>query len=306
MILALRDTSSPFNPDTCIRYEGASTANFIFLVLITIGIFISYVPQYHRIYVKKTSEGLSTNFLLLGSCSSIFTLTNIVLISSTARTCCRRGLLTPFNCINSQLNLIQIGLQCICAIMILVLVLLLTRNSIKQDKVEYKANVKVGQFVLLHGIASIIQIMVGFLTNDGILVTIANINGLLSTLLTIIKYVPQIITTYHLKHPGTLSIGMMCIQTPGGAIFAITLYFTKGSHWSSYISYFVAFILQGILLTMCFYYEYFKGDGVQAEIAERRHMENIISDNMREESPVPTEINNENETNNENDGLLRK
>ena len=50
----------------------------------------------------------------------------------------------------------------------------------------------------------------------------------MSALLTVIKYVPQIYTTFRLKHPGTLSIGMMCIQTPGGFVFTATLFFTKG------------------------------------------------------------------------------
>lgn len=164
--------------------------------------------------------------------------------------------------------------------MILVLVLLLTRNSLKQDPHEYQNNVTVGKFVMAHAIASIIELVIGFSTNDKILVSIANINGLLSTLLTFIKYVPQIFTTYRLKHPGTLSIGMMCIQTPGGAIFTATLFFTKGSHWSSWISYFFAFILQGILLSMCIYYEYFKG----AEEIERRQVERIVEENLEEEN----------------------
>ncbi|EGV61850.1 hypothetical protein PSN45_000539 [Yamadazyma tenuis] len=269
--------------NTCEKYQGASVSNFVFSILITLGIFLSYVPQYHRIYAKRTSEGLSTKFLLLGSCSSIFTFTNIILISSTARSCCRAGALSTFNCINSQLNLVQIGLQCICAIMILVLVLVLTRDSIKQDKAEYRENAKVGKFVMAHFLASIVQIIVAFLSNDGVLVTIANLNGLMSTTLTVIKYVPQIYTTYRLKHPGTLSVGMMCIQTPGGALFTATLFFTKGSHWSSWISYFVAFILQGILLSMCLYFEYFRQGGLNADTLERLQVEQIMETNMREE-----------------------
>lgn len=268
--------------EICSRYEGASVTNFVFLVMITVGIFVSYLPQYHRIYVKRTSEGLSTNFLLLGSCSSIFTATNIILISSTARSCCRGGYLTAFNCLNSQLNLIQISLQSVCAIMILVLVLILTQNSIKQDPHEYAKNFRVGKFVLAHGVISLIEIIVGFSTNDRILVSIANVNGLMSTLLIFIKYVPQIHTTYKLKHPGTLSVGMMCIQTPGGAIFTATLFFTKGSHWSSWISYVFGVLLQGTLLSMCLYYEYFKGG---AKEAERREVERIVEENLHEADP---------------------
>lgn len=268
------------DPETCLRYQGATVVNFVFSLLITLGIFVSYLPQYKRIRQKRTSEGLSTQFLFLGSCSSIFTITNILLVSSTARQCCRTGQLNKFSCISSQLNLLQISTQCVCAIMILVFVLSWTRNSIKQDKQEYVRNVQVGKLVLAHMIISIIEIVVGFLSNNNVLLTIANANGLLSTLLTIIKYVPQILTTYHLKHPGTLSIGMMCIQTPGGMVFAANLLFSKGSHWSSWVSYVVAATLQGILLGMCLYYEYFNPNNVDTETSERLNVERIIEANL--------------------------
>ncbi|KAK6456136.1 mannosyltransferase [Scheffersomyces xylosifermentans] len=269
--------------DSCSVFEGASTVNLIFSILITFGIVISYLPQYHRIYVKRTSEGLSTNFLLLGSCSSIFTLTNIILVSSKARYCCSSGALNTFNCINSQLNLIQIGLQCTCAILILVFVLILTKDSLKQDKHEYGRIVTVAKFVSLHGIVSLVQIVVGLWSSKSVLYSIASINGLLSTLLTVIKYVPQIYTTYLLKHPGTLSIGMMCIQTPGGFVFTATLFFTKGSHWSSWVSYLVAASLQGLLLILCIYYEYFHNKGMDAELSERAAVERIIAENLHEQ-----------------------
>jgi len=269
---------------SCSQFEGASTVNLVFLILITFGIILSYVPQYHRIYIKRSSEGLSRQFLFLGSCSSIFTFTNIILISTNARNCCYSGQLSPFNCINSLLNLIQIGVQCTCATLILVLVLILTKGSIKQDKIEYEKIVFVGKLVFLHVVASVVQIIIGLNGSTRLLYSIANVNGLLSTLLTIIKYVPQIYTTYHLKHPGTLSIGMMCIQTPGGFIFTATLFFTKGSHWSSWVSYLVAACLQGLLLSLCIYYEYFQNHGITAELAERQEIERIIAENERESS----------------------
>lgn len=264
----------------CSVYEGASVLNLVVSILITVGIFVSYLPQYFRIHHKRTSEGLSVNFLLLGSCSLLFTLTNIVLISSRARYCCRIGALTMFNCINSQLNLIQIGLQCICAIMILVLVLLLTKGSVAQDKEEYAKITRVGRFVVFHAALSLLQIVVGLSAGRPVLLAIAQFNGVMSTILTVIKYVPQIHTTYHLKHPGTLSIGMMCIQTPGGFIFTATLFFTKGSHWSSWMSYFTAATLQGTLLALCIYYEYFSG----YRNSERETVARIVDENLHEES----------------------
>lgn len=265
--------------DFCSIYEGASPSMFTLSVLITFGIFISYLPQYRRIMQKKTSEGLSVNFLLLGSCSSIFTFTNIILISSRARYCCRVGALTFFNCINSQINLFQIGLQSTCAILILVLVILWTRDSVKQDREEFLRIVNVSKLVAAHGVLSVLQIVIAFATNRSVLLALAQFNGLMSTGLTIIKYVPQILMTYKLKHPGTLSIGMMCIQTPGGFIFTASLFFTKNSHWSSWLSYFVAAMLQGTLLTLCIYYEYF----TDYQLVEDALVESIVEDNIREE-----------------------
>lgn len=259
----------------CKAYEDASVSMFSIAVLITVGIFISYLPQYRRIMQKETSEGLSTNFLLLGSCSLIFTFTNIILISSRARYCCRIGALTLFNCLNSQISLFQIGLQSVCAILILVFVILWTRNSVKQDKDEYVRIVRVAKIVVAHGIISIIQIVVAFVSTRLVLLLLAQFNGLMSTALTIIKYVPQILETYRLKHPGTLSIGMMCIQTPGGFVFALSLMFAKNNHWSSWISYFVAAMLQGTLLILCIYYEYY----TDYKAIEDAVVESIVEEN---------------------------
>lgn len=266
-----RDIEEPEN--FCSVYDGASVANFVLSILITAGIFISYLPQYHRIWRKRTSEGLLVSFLFLGSCSLIFTFTNIILISSRARYCCRVGALLFFNCLNSQLNLIQIGLQCTCAVMILGLVLLWTRNSIRQDKAEFGRIVRVGQLVAVHALLSLVQIGFAFGTHRRVLLKIAQFNGVMLTLLTVIKYVPQIFTTYRLKHPGTLSVGMMCIQTPGGFIFTATLFFTKGLNWSLWMSYFVAALLQGTLLCLCIYYVYF---GTNLEV----QVEHIVEENM--------------------------
>ncbi|KAG5416691.1 hypothetical protein I9W82_005655 [Candida metapsilosis] len=126
----------------------------------------------------------------------------------------------------------------------------------------------------------IFSIIIGYLTTTTVLFSIANVNGLLSAALTVVKYVPQIYTTYTLKHPGTLSIGMMCIQTPGGFVFAATLIFTKGSHWSSWVSYLVAACLQGTLLSLCIYYEYIVGNNTAEEL-EREEVERIEEENRQ-------------------------
>lgn len=265
-----------FEADSCAVFRDASPASFAFSVAITFGIFISYLPQYWRIYRLRTSEGLSVKFLLLGSACLVFTLTNIILVSADARECCRSGALTLFDCASSQTNAVQIGIQCTCALLILIAVLVWTRRAPAQDPAEYSRLITVGHVVIIHGILSLIQVFVALLYSKRVRYSIATVNGVLSTILTVVKYVPQIATTYSLKHAGTLSVNMMFIQTPGGMIFTATLFATKGSHWSSWIGYAVALILQGTLLALCVYYTYFE-PGAPEPLLEEEQQARLIS-----------------------------
>jgi hypothetical protein len=79
----------------------------------------------------------------------------------------------------------------------------------------------------------------------------ANFLGLLGTLLAAIQYFPQIITTYKLQETGSLSVPMMCIQTPGSFVFAASLAVRLGpGGWSAWGLFIFTGILQGCLLVM--------------------------------------------------------
>lgn len=78
----------------------------------------------------------------------------------------------------------------------------------------------------------------------------------MATALAAIQYVPQIWMTYHLKHVGSLSIPMMCIQTPGGFLFAASLAARLGwAGWSTWVIYLITASMQGSVLAMGIYYE---------------------------------------------------
>jgi len=75
--------------------------------------------------------------------------------------------------------------------------------------------------------------------------------GLCSGVLAILQYLPQIRTTYRLRDVKSLSIPMMCIQTPGSFVFAGSLIARLGKEgWSSWGVYVVTGFLQGSLLVM--------------------------------------------------------
>jgi hypothetical protein len=114
----------------------------------------------------------------------------------------------------------------------------------------------VASLTLLHGLAVIII--------TGILSTVArehlsiwaNVLGVMAALLAGVQYIPQIWTTYHIKHVGSLSIPMMCIQTPGGFVFAASLFARLGwAGWSSWGIFLLTATMQGILLYLAIYYE---------------------------------------------------
>lgn len=79
----------------------------------------------------------------------------------------------------------------------------------------------------------------------------ANFLGILGTLLAAIQYIPQIVTTWRLQEPGSLSVPMMCIQTPGSFVFAASLAVRLGpGGWSAWGLFILTGCLQGCLLVM--------------------------------------------------------
>lgn len=84
----------------------------------------------------------------------------------------------------------------------------------------------------------------------------ATLLGLGVALLACIQYIPQIYTTWRIQHVMSLSIPMMCIQTPGSFVFAASLAMRLGAEgWSAWGVYIVTGILQGCLLLMCLKFE---------------------------------------------------
>jgi len=89
----------------------------------------------------------------------------------------------------------------------------------------------------------------------------ANTLGILGTCLAVTQFLPQIWTTWKLQHVGSLSIPMMCIQTPGSFVWVGSLAARFGwEGWSTWGVYLVTGVLQGFLLGM----------GIMFEVRQRR------------------------------------
>lgn len=114
----------------------------------------------------------------------------------------------------------------------------------------------VGLLCMFHGLLVIILTGVFAIALKGQLNGWANFLGVMAAVLAAVQYIPQIYTTYHIKHVGSLSIPMMCIQTPGGYLFAVNLFLRLGwDGWSTWGIYLFTATMQGVLLFMAVYYE---------------------------------------------------
>ncbi|KAK8042484.1 hypothetical protein PG994_012967 [Apiospora phragmitis] len=232
--------------DRCAELQRVGYTNFFVSILIIIGILFSYLLQHYRIISRGTSEGISPYFVLLGVTSANSQFANILALPQSRADvgCCKQ--VSPLECAAGLLGIAQIGVQWICFAVILVLFLVFFRRDetipdddddevIDPDQPTWRTAIGVAAACLIHGLLIVIISASLALGAPDYLAMWANILGIMSAALAAIQYVPQIWTTYHLKHAGSLSIPMMCVQTPGGFLFAASLGARLGwAGWSSW------------------------------------------------------------------------
>ncbi|KAL1864211.1 hypothetical protein Daus18300_007808 [Diaporthe australafricana] len=251
--------------DQCQGLRDPGFVNLVVSIIIVVGLLISYLPQHYRIISRGTSEGISPYFVLLGTTSATAGFANILTLPQSIQDagCCRE--LETFQCVAGILGIVQLGVQWLCFAFIFVLFLVFFRYtgaSVPQEELEesdeepnWQTAVMVATVVLVHILITIVLTAVFALALPTHLKSWAVFNGVLAAGLAAIQYIPQITMTYHLKHVGSLSIPMMCIQTPGGLLFAASLAARLGwAGWSTWGIFLLTAIMQGILLGMALYY----------------------------------------------------
>jgi len=250
--------------DECDVYRNPGYVQLFVSSILVIGILFSYLPQHYRIISRGTSEGISPYFVLLGTTSATAGFGNILSAqeSRTAMGCCKE--LDGYQCTAALLGVAQFGTQWVCFSLILVLFLIFFRYkeaTVPQEELRgqapgWRTAITVGLVCVVHGLFVIILTGYFFLARPRNLNSWANFLGIMSTALASIQYLPQIYTTYRLKHVGSLSIPMMCIQTPGGLLFAFNLYVRLGwGGWSTWMIFLFTAAMQGVVLFMGIYYE---------------------------------------------------
>ncbi|KAF2268751.1 PQ loop repeat protein-like protein [Lojkania enalia] len=243
-------------PDRCRELSHPDIVNFSVSVFIVLGILVSYLPQHYKIISRRSSAGLSPLFVLLGTVSGTASIANILTLPESTRDmgCCKE--IGRFPCAAALLGITQIGVQWTCFFFIMLLFLIFfPRNSPEADINErlptWKEAILVLSLSLTFFIFAFLGSVIFVYALPGHIRGWANFLGLLGTLLAAIQYLPQIYMTWKLQEVGSLSVPMMCIQTPGSFVFASSLAVRLGpGGWSAWGLFILTGCLQGILLGM--------------------------------------------------------
>ncbi|KAJ2491233.1 hypothetical protein IWW37_002485 [Coemansia sp. RSA 2050] len=271
-----------FDPTLC--GDVPSSQNTLLTALLCAGTFLSYLPQHLKILKRRSSDGISPYFILLGTVGAGSNITNIILLQFIALQCCT--VQTYGACVASLLGIFQVVIQGTMFYITFILYmsffpdqskyedvagsaeteadsesrpLLLPRGGSRgPPSVEWQTAIWVAGAVVLHaGICVFMSVLLVAVIGPYAAPTRtwASLLGLFSLCLTCLQFFPQIIKTWRSGNVGALSIPMMLMQTPGGFVFAYSIAIRPGVNWSSWISTFVAATLQCVLLVICLLFE---------------------------------------------------
>ena len=100
--------------DECKHLVNPNGYTVALAAVILVGILISYLPQHIKIIARRSSEGLSPWWVLLGGLSSVAAIANILVLPASRRdvACCKE--VTGGECAAGMLGIAQIGLQWGC------------------------------------------------------------------------------------------------------------------------------------------------------------------------------------------------
>lgn len=258
-----RNINSPACPEPTHNPLDVSIAVFLLL-----GMFVSYLPQHYKIISTKSSEGFSPWYLLLGAVATSSNLLNITMLQWPLIQCCR--VLSNSDCAENMLSIAQIAVQWVMFVGIFVLYVIYFPASRKRVhpishlylsvppppllSFEWRTTLVVAATISLHFFIAVflsVVVLVKFGVGSEQVEWMAGVWGLISMALATVQYLPQIFWTWKMKTVGALSIPMMMMQTPGSLLLVYSLSIRPGTNWTSWISFLVTGMLQGILLCMC-------------------------------------------------------
>lgn len=245
--------------------------------LLTVGTIISFIPQIYALVVNKSLDGLSALTWALNYLSNLCTIVNALILNWAEIQCCQH---LPFGkCLENIVPLVQLGSPTICTFIIFALTTAYSNRLTEKEMVvqaSLKTNMKrsvvdfiefvFGSYsfvrpllvmsilvsILCAGVGALLMVFVGLKKHPTIMY--ADVVGIVAVVFLMVMYIPQLYTTYKVKHTGSLSVTTLLIQAPGS--LAVVYFDAIQSHlsWTTWAPFLVSAIQQFVLIFMCLYY----------------------------------------------------
>ena len=252
--------------------------------IIIIFTFIAVSPQFFKIIKRRSSEGLSAEYIFFLAINQIFAFTNSTIFNYPYMESCPH---VGYDiCIPALLTWGHIFVSLLMYFIMLTLVFIFFEN--KKTKRWY---VIIGYYIfyLLFLVFTAIMLPVAIKVLDNCSTfsqTYARVFGICASVVTFIQYVPQIYTTFKMKTSGSLSLFANLIQVGGFVVIISFMAFSTGQDITSLLGFIVSLVLQSVLAIMQLYYDYIPVWCNKKKSAEK---EKLIDEQNDEEGTIPQE-----------------
>jgi len=212
-------------PESC--YSEPSILNIVVGIFLIIGTIASYIPQYIVIVSRKSSDGLSFIMIGIALTSSFFTAINAGILNWSNVVCCVDENLTFGRCLKNNLATEQLLIAVICTFTLYVFFLIYfhtepTSTQSRRQRVRMKRIATV-LFCTILFVSTGLAILAALLYYDaGVdshrIASFAKALGIISAIMILVQWAPQIFTTWRMQTAGSLSISMLLLQVPGSLL----------------------------------------------------------------------------------------
>lgn len=266
-------------PDLHVCTQEDAVATQVVGWVLTVGTLVSFLPQIITLVLSKNLDGLSALTWMLNYLSNMMTIVNAVMLNWSEIQCCEE---LPFGqCVENLVPLVQLAVPVFCTFLIFALTTLYSGRMTDKEKereAELRTNRRrsVADFfdflfgtngfivplffaslvltAITAGVGAMLMIFLGI--NDNATILYADIAGVLAVIFLMVMYIPQLYTTYKVKHTGSLSLVTLLIQAPGSMAVVYFDAVQSGLSWTTWAPYFVSGVQQFVLIGMCIYYHF--------------------------------------------------
>lgn len=238
-----------------------STKNILEIIMVwglIIGTLLSYVPQYYRLYIIKSVTGISESMLLFGIFSSYTNVLGSIQENLESLVECK-----GYDCYDFYIPIVQLFSPCLCALIFYAFYLFyyyydtdyLVINKFYKKQPNNLVKKRAIYSLILTICILLYFVLVNIFENYDFINLSGKVLNIISTILSIIMWLPQIYTTYKLKNNHSLSLTALSIHAVGCLTTVIyQSVFLMQPVWVI-LCYIVGFVSETSIVCMCVYYK---------------------------------------------------